>query len=333
MKTILTFFLLAVIATECCAAANPETYTLKADKRLGELNSIIASVNGEAISLHDILPYTRQKEYVAYASHQAKELEAVIAEIRKSAVDDIIDRKLIIADYYAQNFRIPAQDIDSEIDKIAVNMGARSRSDFFDKLRASDMDYVKMRREVEEYMAIQVMLHRCSLAGNAVTPEDLHNYFKKNRSEFNQPETVTLAMILVKDKKTAEYISRELEADPARFSALAIEYSDGPGKENGGELGEIEISKLRKEFSQAMTKIETGKIYGPITTPEGKTILKVIKYSPGVTGDYFSVLPELRQKLENMRRSANYEKYKLSLREKAVVRYFFPNGQEVKQDK
>ena len=333
MKTLQTIFLLVAVAALCCTAGGAETYVLKDESRKGELNSIIASVNGEAISLQDILPYTRQKEYVAYASYQAKELERVISEIRKAAVDELIDRKLIISDYYAQKFRIPAQDIDSEIDKIAVNMGARSRSDFLAKLRSSGIDPVKMRRDVEEYMAIQVMLHRSTLAGNTTTPEELYNYFEKHRAEFNQPETVDLAMILIREAKQTEHISRELEADPSRFAALALEYSDGPGKENGGELGTIEVSKLRKEFVQAMDKIEAGKVYGPVKTPEGINFLKVLKYSPGVAGDYFSVLPQIREKLENERRSASCEKYKLSLREKAVVRYFFPHGQDVKQDK
>lgn len=333
MKTLQTIFLILTLAAIFCTASGSDAYTLRKNSRQGDLNSIVASINGEAVTLQDILPYTKQKEYIAYASHQAQELQSVIAKIRREAVDDLIDRKLIIADYYAQNFRIPAQDIDSEIDKIAVNMGARSRSDFLAKLRSSGVDPAKMRRDVEEYMAIQVMLHRCCLAGNAVTPEELFNYFEKKRSKFNTPATVDLAMILVKNEKDAAHISRELETDPGRFSALAAEYSEGPGKDDGGKLGVIEVSKLRTEFSQAVTKFEDGKVYGPVKTPEGFNFIRILKYTPGAAGDYFSVLPKLREQLENERRSASCEKYKLSLREKAIVRYHFSLGQEVKQDK
>ena len=332
MKTLQTFFLIFTLAAVFCTASGAETYTLKEENPGGDLNAIVASINGEAVTLQDILPYTKQKEYIAYASHQAGELRQVITRIRREAVDDIIDRKLIIADYYAQNFRIPAQDIDSEMDKIAVNMGARSRSDFFAKLRASGVDPSKMRRDIEEYMAIQVMLHRCCLAGNTTTPEELYNYFEKNRSQFNNPETIDLAMILVKNEKDAQHISRELEADPERFAALASEYSDGPGREDGGKLGTIEVSKLRTEFSQAITKFEDGRVYGPVKTPEGFNFIRILKYTPGAAGDYFSVLPQLREKLENERRSASCEKYKLSLREKAIVRYHF-SLEDVKQGK
>ena len=177
------------------------------------------------------------------------------------------------------------------------------------------------------------MLHRCCLAGNATTPEELYNYFEKHRNEFSLPSTVDLAMILVKDEKTAELISKELEADAERFARLALEYSEGPGKENGGRLGVIELTKLRPEFSQAIKKYEDNSVYGPVKTPEGFNFLKIIKYTSGTAGDYFSALPQLREKLENKRRSESCEKYKLSLREKAVVRYFFSLGQDVKQDR
>jgi uncharacterized protein YicC (UPF0701 family) len=129
----------------------------------------------------------------------------------------MIDRKLIAADYHAGSFRIPAQDIDSEIDRLATAMGARSRSDFMAKLRSNGVDYAKMRRDVEEYMAIQLMLHRCCLAGNTTTPEDLYKYYEKHKDEFSEPDRVELAMILVTDSMVAEKISQQLKADPAAF--------------------------------------------------------------------------------------------------------------------
>ena len=77
---------------------------------------------------------------------------------------------------------------------------------------------------------------------------------------------------------------------------------------------------------------EDGRVYGPVKTPEGFNFIRILKYTPGAAGDYFSVLPQLREKLENERRSASCEKYKLSLREKAIVRYHF-SLEDVKQGK
>ncbi len=304
-------------------AADKGNFVLKPAADGRELNSILASVNGEAISLHDILPYTRDKEYVAYASCQSSELAQVIFDIRKKAVDELIDRKLIVADYRAGKFRIPAREIDAELDRVAVNTGAKSRQDFIAKLRRAGVEYAKMRNDVEEYMAVQLMLHRCAMIGNVVTPEELYNYYNSHKDEFLKPDSVELAMILVKDEAAASEIAGKLKNAPEMFAELASRYSEGPGRENGGLLGAIEIRRLRSEFSSAIKVFENGRVYGPVKTAEGINFLKVVKFIPGSSNDYFSVLPALREKLEAKRREMRFEEYKLSLRKKAVVRYFF----------
>lgn len=89
-------------AATLCGAEQP--YELKPDNQL-EVNSVLASVNGEPISLWDVLPATRQQEYQAYAAYSGDRLYEAIRQIRRKTVDDLIDRKLLIADYRDQAFR------------------------------------------------------------------------------------------------------------------------------------------------------------------------------------------------------------------------------------
>ena len=63
-----------------------------------ELNSILASVNGSPVSLQDILPMTRAEEYRAFSTRSGDSLKKRILEIRREAVDELIDRKLILED-------------------------------------------------------------------------------------------------------------------------------------------------------------------------------------------------------------------------------------------
>ena len=315
------------------ASENGKFYLKPGDSSGREVNSVLAAVNGEAISLMDVLPYTREQEYVAYASRPAAELPQTILQIRKKAVDDLIDRNLMRADYHAGKLRIPAQDIDAELDRIAVNMGAKSRTDFIARLRQSGMDYSKVRRDVEEHMAVQLMLHRCSLAGTSVTPEELHDYFNKHKNEFCEPDCVELAMILVKDEGVSAKIAETLKVSPEEFSSLAMQYSEGPGRDKGGVLGRIEVRRIRSEFAEAMPVLADGKVYGPVKTAEGINYLKVVKFFPGSGKDYFSALPKIREKLEKKQREKRFEQYKSSLRKKAVIRYFFIPENSVNQGK
>lgn len=61
--------LLSCIALSAGAA----NYELRPDDEL-QINSVLASVNGEPVSLEDILPATRQQEYQAYAAYSGDRL-------------------------------------------------------------------------------------------------------------------------------------------------------------------------------------------------------------------------------------------------------------------
>ena len=87
-----------------------------------EMNSILASVNGEPVSLGDVLPSTRAREYQAVAAYSGKRFTEAIRAIRKKAVDDLIEKKLILADYKSQSYKISARDIEYELDKVAERM-------------------------------------------------------------------------------------------------------------------------------------------------------------------------------------------------------------------
>ena len=82
---------LAMLALPAVAA----DYELRPDSKL-QINSVLASVNGEPVSLEDILPATRQQEYQAYAAYSGDRLYEAIRSIRRKAVDDLINRKLLI---------------------------------------------------------------------------------------------------------------------------------------------------------------------------------------------------------------------------------------------
>ena len=94
-----------------------------------ELNSILASVNGIPVSLQDILPRTRAEEFKIFRVYTGQELQKRILAVRRRAVDDIIDRKLILEDYAGKKFELADRDIESALDDLAEQSGIRSRNE------------------------------------------------------------------------------------------------------------------------------------------------------------------------------------------------------------
>ena len=322
------FFLTAILVpvlSLAVAAAEPE-----AKNAQPEMDSILASVNGVPVSLVDILGTTRDSEYRACAVFSGKRLEEEIRNIRRKAVDDRIDKLLVLEEYRKQENPppIPAQAIEEELDKIAERMGVRSRSEFIRKLRESGTDIDKLRKEIEEYIILHMMIYDRIRIESNITPKEVYEYYQAHKEEFVRPETIKLAMIMLKlnDPKLEEKsaaIAEKLAASPDAFAELARTHSAGPDAENGGNLGEIERKRLRAEFAAAMPELEPGRVYGPVRTAEGVSFLRILAHTPEVKGDFRTLSPEIRQKIDREQREKIRKAYTDKLRAQAIIRYFF----------
>lgn len=303
-------------------------YKLKPNNQL-EVNSVLASVNGEPISLWDVLPATRQQEYQAYAAYSGNRLYEAIRQIRQKMVDNLIDRKLILADYRNMTFKISDQDIETELDNIAEQMGYNSRNEFISNARKNGSSLEEIRKNVTDKLIVQLMIfHKTQMAEN-VTPKEIYEYYQTHSEEFTKPETIELGLLLLTpDRSDLETviakISQELDKDPESFTALTKQYSSGPEADNGGNLGLIERNRLRPEFAKAISSSEQkGQVYGPIRTEDGIFFLKILNLNPAESGKLQQLMPEIRNRLEQERKDKVKEEYIKQLRRNAIIRYFF----------
>jgi len=295
-----------------------------------EIDSVLASVNGVPISLVDILGATRDNEIRAFAVFSGPRLEEEIRTIRRKAVDERIDKLLVLEAYRKEENPppIPTQAIEEELDRIAERLGVRSRSEFLRKLRASGTTVEEVRKEIEEYLILNMMVYDRIRIESNITPKEVYEYYQAHKAEFIRPETIDLAMIMLKlsdpdlDAKGKE-IAAALAASPDSFADLARKYSAGPAGETGGDLGEIERKRLRAEFAAAMPEIAVGRVYGPVRTAEGVSFLRILAHKPEEKGDFRTLSPEIRRRIDREEREKIRKTYMDRLRAEAVIRYFF----------
>lgn len=296
------------------------------------LNAVLATVNGEPISLGDILPMTRAREYQAAAAYSGDELTKAVYDLRLEAVDEVIDSKLIVADYSGKSFEIPEREVEAAVDEAAVQMGCRSRSDLARRLREEGSSVEELRKKLREQLIVHVMLQREYHISNFITPEDMFRYYKEHEAEFSRPESVELAMLQLSPERlnqgvSVEDISAALAADPEAFADLVRRYSSGPGRNDGGNLGVIEKRRLRAEFAAVLDgKISVGGIYGPLHTADGVFWLKVLAHHPEETSSFDASGAEIRRRMENALRRDCRARYCARLRKSAIVRYFIPGA-------
>jgi peptidyl-prolyl cis-trans isomerase SurA len=120
-------------------------------------------------------------------------------------------------------------------------------------------------------------------------------------------------------RKKAEAIAAEARRPGMNFEALARARSEGPSKEDGGDLGFFRRGVMVPAFEQAAFSLKVGEVSNPIRTNFGWHVLKVEeRRAIGVTS-----YEEMRSKLELQLRQQKTEKfvdqYVQELRKKAVI--------------
>ena len=86
----------AVMLADFCGAAPTDPVVKRTEDRL---NAVLATVNGEPISLGDVLQITEAKEFQAASAFTGETLAKAVYALRLEAVDELIDNKLILADF------------------------------------------------------------------------------------------------------------------------------------------------------------------------------------------------------------------------------------------
>ena len=108
----------------------------------------------------------------------------------------------------------------------------------------------------------------------------------------NEPEEIAASHILIgykgadrseatrskeEARKRAAKVLEKAKADGADFAALAKEFSDGPSKTKGGDLGTFKKGMMHKNFEAAAWKLQVGGLSDVVETPFGFHIIERTK--------------------------------------------------------
>jgi len=121
-----------------------------------------------------------------------------------------------------------------------------------------------------------------------VPEEEISDYYKRNRQQYDQPEEVKASHILVaikpnagdEEKLTArlkaENIRNEIEKKGKDFAEMAKQHSEDPGsKTQGGELGFFRKGMMVPAFEKAAFSMKVGELSKPVETNFGFHLIKL----------------------------------------------------------
>jgi parvulin-like peptidyl-prolyl isomerase len=292
------------------------------------LNGIAAVVNDEVITFSQVRELVGAKEQAARQSLQGEALVEKIKEIRLQAINDLIDRQLILQEFKKQKFQIPDYFINDRVNTIVREEFNGDRQAFIRTIEAQGFTLERFKDLERDKIIVQEMT-RSAVKQNIIIPEaQIAEYYHKNIDEFSSNEEVKLRMIAIKKadnspsrRRLAEEIRAKI-ADGADFGEMAHMYSDHNTQEQYGDWGWINKKVLNEELTKAAFSLKAGEVSRVLDISDTYYILFAEAKKAGVQRPFKEVRDEIEKRLIQVERQKLRQEWLSRLRKKAFIKMY-----------
>ena len=292
------------------------------------LDGVAAVVNDEVITFSQVRELTGALEGSLRNNYSGNALNDRIKEVRMRAVNDLIDRQLILQEFQKMKGQIPPHTIDDRINTIIREEFGGDKSAFMRTIAAQGFTLERVRKMEEEKIIVQAM--RSREAGNdpIIPPGAVEKYYREHIQEWTTNNEVKLRMIKIipgtepeRKRKMAQEI-RDRLAGGADFADLARVYSEDSTQEKGGDWGWIKRGDLNPEMEQVVFSLPLKKVSEIIELNQTYYIMLAEEKKGGTSKPLSELRGEIERRLLQIERQKDQQGWLQRLRKKAYVKIY-----------
>ncbi len=277
-----------------------------------ELDEIAASVMRQVDSVPDpvVREQTRQKQL-------------------RFALDELIGQKLVSQEAGKHKLAVTVDEVDNYIARV------KKQQDWDDAkletyLMVQGVSLATFRSQTKEQLLRKKVIVNEIGDRIRVSEGDVAEYYKSKLTELNNQFELEAAHIALKvdegatpatdaavRQQAVELLKRAQAGE--EFEALAKQYSQAPGANNGGHLGVLRKGSLDPGFEDVAFALPDGGVGGPVRTAFGWHVIKALTRKKLPTPPLEDVKADLMRELTEKREHDEVGKWVEELKKKAFV--------------
>jgi peptidyl-prolyl cis-trans isomerase SurA len=296
------------------------------------VNRVVAIVNDDMITLYELNQRIRELTGSTAQDLRDKD-ERSYLETRRQILELMIDEKCAEEKVRELGIKIPSQQIDATIETIK-NRNRWTQEDLMAMLKNDGTTYEEYRERIREQLERIELINNQVKSKIIIREEQIAQYYKENQEEFGSEGTVQLAGIfLIQKNPEDEREFRELKIkgedilgrlkNGEDFAALAKEFSQGPGANEGGDLGAFKADQLEPELRKALEGIEAGQFTDLIIKKNGIQIIKLIRKQKAQVRSFEEVKDAIHAKFYQEEVNKRYMAWIKELRKETYTKIIF----------
>lgn len=305
-----------------------------------EINSLKAVVNGETITSIEVDSAVATQIQLWLLENQndpsltQAKVNAKVAEMKKEALDDLINKKLVLAQFKTMGGAIKETYIDTAIAEFISKRFNGDREKFLAELKKSGMTIRRFREMQREQITIQALRGQNDGPPTIInTPAEKKQKYEEIKGEYAEDSEIILRMISIK-KVTAdndETSQRKLVTDirtqlqnGADFATMAQAHSADSAAAEGGLIGGGPIGKgyLNPQLEGIAFSLPPRQVSEPIDDGDSWRLLYVEDRKGGKVPSFEELQDTCDKLLTQEKRKGYVDRWLEGLRKDAGIRIY-----------
>ncbi len=247
---------------------------------------IVAIVNDEVITLRelnltiDTFVKRIEKNYPGVPREKIRE------EVVTPILNNMIEETLLKQEAKRLGITVKDEEVTTTINDVLTKRNWKLE-DVKANLEKEGVSYDEYREMTRNNIIKGRVIRREIQSKIAVSNEEIGNYYREHRSEYEGKEAARIRQILIpvpkdadadtrnKMKAEAEDVLKKLKGG-VPFDQLALQYSHGAAQGTGGDMGFIEKGTMLPAVDEVAFKLKVGETSDVIESPLGFHIIQIV---------------------------------------------------------
>ncbi len=297
----------------------------------GVIEEIVAIVNDDIITLSQFRAKHEDLYQTLKVQFKGEEFEKRYAALKENLLEQMITDRLILQEAEKMEGMNPDEQLRLWLENLKKENNLNSDAELIRAVQKQGIDFEEWKNKMKENMMMEAVIGSEVRSNIVVDDSEIVSYYKLHPEEFTElPEYKLKAIYLSAEGGNEEVEAKKREINEKISSgedigSLASKYSEGPEKENQGELGRFIKGELEKDLEQAVEKLKVGEIAPWLKVQAGWFLLKLEERKDSRLKSFEEARGEIEEKFFNERSQKKLEEFLKKLKERSHIKILIPN--------
>ena len=273
-------------------------------------NKIIAVVNDEAITEKELRDYLNMVKLKLSEEYQGQYPEEEFIKEKESALDRLIEDRLIIQEAKKKQIEIPEALIDRKVDEFASRFV--NKQDFENSLLQQGLTISSLKKKAKEQFLMRQIINDEIRSKIQVLPYEVTDYYNLHKEEFKSKLSVDYRALKFSQHVQA-YLALEELKKSQDFESTIAKYSQNLAQ------GTITKDQSRKELG-SIFELKEKEISAPILIGEEYYLFIIDKINPEKVLSIDEIKDKIWQNIYQEKFEKEIFEWFNTLKEKAVIK-------------